>query len=574
MLLVFAFVLSLFAGRLFQVQGVEGAAYSQEAIGKRTQQRALPAVRGQIVDRDGVALATSVQAYDVEADPTNVKDADLVGRSLAPIIGVPAAQITAKIVAAQEKNKTAKKPSRYLQLAQRLGPTVRSKVYALKAEQRSGITLRSTTTRAYPSGAVGANIVGFLRNDGTPGAGLEVKLDDVLRGSDGREVFEGAKGGAIMPTGTETITPAVDGKDVQLTIDRDIQWKAQQAIAAQVKASKADWGSVVVLDTKTGEVYAMANSPTLDPNHRSSNPATYVNQAVADAFEPGSTSKVMTVSSAINEGTTTPSTVYTVPDQIHMSDKTFHDDETHRTWHPTTTGILAKSSNVGTIEISTKLAPATLEGYIRKFGLGAKPGTGLEGETGGIFAASADWSGSQRWTIAFGQGIAGSLLQMAGVYQTLANGGVRVPPTVVEATTDAGGDFVRTPAPKPVRVVTAGTAKKMMSMMEAVTYEGGTGKNAIIDGYRVAGKTGTAWIPKNGGYCRSCYQSSFIGVVPADKPRLVVAVTISNPHTGSHFGGTIAAPVFKEVGAFALSTLNIPPSGSTSPVPNFGDVRK
>lgn len=578
MVLAFGFVLSLFAGRLFQVQGVQGPAYAQEGVSSRTQTRTLHAVRGEITDRHGVALATSVQAYDVVVDPENVKYPSLVAESVAPIIGLKASAVHQKITDAQAKNAVLKskgeRPSRYLLLAQRLSASVRSKIIALKEKEKGGITLTSTSVRAYPSGAVGANMIGYLKPDGDASAGLEFKLDTVLKGTDGKEVYENGSG-AVMPTGTETLTSAVDGRDVQLTIDRDVQWRAQKAIATAARKSKADWASVTMLDIKTGEVYALANSPTFDPNNRTSNLAAYTNQAVASVYEPGSTSKVMTMAAALEEGVVTPSTPFTVPDHMKMSDKVFHDDETHRTWHPTVTGILAKSSNVGTIQVASRMSPSILEGYIRKFGFGSKPGTGLQGEENGLLAPSAEWSGSQRWTIAFGQGIAGTLIQTAGVYQTLANGGVRIPPSVVKATTDAQGNLVpNTPVNKPVRVVSAKTAKQMMSMMEAVTYEGGTGKYAVIDGYRTAGKTGTAQIPGCHGYCAGKFQSSFVGVFPADKPRLVIAVTISNPKTGSHFGGTIAAPVFKELGAFAAATLDIPPSGSTSPKPDFGDVRK
>ncbi|RZS82924.1 peptidoglycan synthetase FtsI [Motilibacter rhizosphaerae] len=577
MLLAFLFLVSLVAGRLFEVQGVEGPAYAQDAFHDRLVKQPLPAVRGDITDRHGVALATNVLAYDVIADPTIVKDPARVGAALAPILHEPAADITGQITRVQQRNagKPLKEQSRYAPLAQRQPPAVRAQIAALPAQDRSGVQLRTTSKRTYPSGSIGANVVGHVRTDGTAAAGLEYMLDGVLKGVDGTARYERApQSTAVMPTGTETVKEPVDGAAVKLTLDRDIQWRAQEAIAAQVKASDADWGSVIALDVKTGQVYAMANSPTYDPNdYRHAASAAFTDQAVASSFEPGSTSKVMTVASALQEGVVTPSKVFTVPYTKKMSDKLFHDDEPHRVWHPTVTGILAKSSNVGTIQIANLMSPATLYSYLQKFGIGTKPQTGLQGEAAGILAKYTEWSGSQRYTVAFGQGLATSLLQVADVYQTLANGGVRIPPTVVQSVTKADGTPVPLAPRTPVRVVDPQVAKQMMSMMEAVTYEGGTGKYATIPGYRVAGKTGTAQVPGCGGYCQGKYQSSFVGVVPADNPRLVVAVTISVPKKGSHFGGTIAAPVFNQVASFALQTLDIPPSGTTSPKPDFGDVR-
>jgi len=577
--LAFGFVLSLVAGRLFEVQGVEGPAYAQAALRDRETTHTLTAQRGEIVDRHGVALATDTLAYDVSADPTEVVDPARVAAALARILPVPAADLQARIAGAQQKNKTRSKPIRWVSLAQRQPTPVRQEIQDLPAQDRSGVIVSKTTKRIYPSDSVASNIIGYLQPDGQPGAGLELELNNVLAGKDGKEIYEQAPGSnAVMPTGTETITEPVDGSDVQLTIDRDLQWKAQEAITAQVKASKADWGSVIVEDAKTGEIYALANSPGYDPNNYTKYgkvTGAFTDQAVASNFEPGSTSKVMTVASAIEQHLVTPTTVFTVPDQLKRAGRTFHDDEPHGVWHPTVTGILAKSSNVGTIQIAERMSVASQYAFLKKFGIGDPPATGLQGEENGILAPYQDWSSSQRYTIAFGQGVATTLLQVAEVYQTLANGGVRLAPTVVKSITGPDGkSHPGTPARNPVRVVSPSTAAQLMQMMEAVTYEGGTGKNAVIPGYRVAGKTGTAWIPKNGGYCRSCYQSSFAGVVPADNPRLVVVVTISSPRQGSHFGGTIGAPVFKQVASFALSTFGIAPSGTTSPKPNFGNVGK
>ncbi|NHC45566.1 peptidoglycan D,D-transpeptidase FtsI family protein [Motilibacter aurantiacus] len=562
------FILSLFAGRLFQLQGVEASQYAAEAVDKRmTNPRVLPAVRGEILDRHGVALATSVEAYDVVANPQNVEEPAVTAKAVAPLLGLEPAKMQADI----EERKA--KKSKYLRLKQRVTPQLRATIRELDPTERAGIEFIKTSRRTYPADSVAANVVGFVERDGDTGrAGLELSMDSVLAGTDGKAEYEAAKG-TQLPTGAAAIVEPVDGRDVVTTIDRDIQWVAQSAIAAKVKEARADWGSVVVMDAKTGEVYAMATAPTFNPNTYYKAPAAALgNYPVSANYEPGSTAKVMTVAAAIEEGKVEPMTRLTVPDHIGRAGEVFHDDEPHPTWQPTVTGVLAKSSNVGTIQIAERMSARTLDSYLRKFGMGSKPGTGLPGEENGLFPPVEDWSGSTRHTVAFGQGLAGTLLQQASVYQTLANGGVRVAPSVVKAT--VGPDGTQTPqtSGKGTRVVSAGTASEVMKMMEAVVLEGGTGIHAAIPGYRVAGKTGTAQIAGCGGYCAGKFQASFVGVVPADKPRLVVAVTLHYPKRISHFGGVLGAPVFKEVASFALQTLGVPPTGARSPKLNLGNV--
>ncbi len=373
-----------------------------------------------------------------------------------------------------------------------------------------------------------------------------------------------------MPTADSTETPAVPGSDFELTIDRDIQWAAQNAITEQVKESKADRGYVIVQDTRTGQILAMANSPGFDPNDLSqANPNALGNAALQDAYEPGSTAKVMSMAAVLEQNVATPATHVVVPNRLHRGDRLFKDDINHPTWYLTLNGVLAKSSNIGTILATGQLGRTQQESnrvlysYLRKFGLGSYTGLDFPGETKGILAPPDQWSTSQQFTIPFGQGVSLNALQAASVYSTIANGGVRVEPTLIRGTKGADGRFTPVADPKKTRVVSAKTAKTLAKMLESVVDdEEGTGTKARIPGYRVAGKTGTAnrVDPATGRY--NGYTSSFAGFAPADNPRITVYCAIQNATKGSYFGGQICGPIYKEVMEFALKTLQVPPTGA------------
>jgi cell division protein FtsI (penicillin-binding protein 3) len=373
-----------------------------------------------------------------------------------------------------------------------------------------------------------------------------------------------------VPTAGSTETPAVPGSDVELTIDRDIQWAAQNAITEQVKKSRADRGYVIVQDTRTGQVLAMANSPGFDPNDLSKASSVNMgNAALQDAYEPGSTAKVMSMAAVLEQGVATPLTHVIVPNRLHRGDRLFKDDIDHETWYLTLNGVLAKSSNIGTILATGQLgktqaqANQVLYSYLRKFGLGRYSGLDFPGETKGILAPPGKWSTSQQYTIPFGQGVSLNAMQAASVYSTIANGGVRVEPTLVRGTKGPDGRFTPVAKPKETRVVSAKTAKTLAQMLESVVDDQeGTGTKARIPGYRVAGKTGTAnrVDPATGRY--KGYTSSFAGFAPADKPRITVYCAIQNATSGSYFGGQICGPVYKKVMEFALKTLQIPPTGA------------
>ncbi|MFE7772307.1 peptidoglycan D,D-transpeptidase FtsI family protein [Streptomyces sp. NPDC057445] len=573
-----------FVVRLLQVQAVDAGTYAAMADKNRYLSHKLAAERGEITDRSGIALATSVDAYDITADPkmftpeeSKAPDApEQAAALLAPILGKPAAELANKLKAPR---------SRYTVLARRQTPQVWNQIKDLKnvfaekaradkagggpgANVLAGVFRETSSKRVYPNGDLAAGILGYVNAEGRGAGGLESMLDHDLAGKDG-EITYAQSGGRRVPTAGTRETPAVPGSDIELTIDRDIQWAAQKAIAQQVRSSKADRGYVVVQNTRTGEILAMANAPGFDPNDISqANAAAMGNAALQDVYEPGSTSKVMSMAAVLEEGAATPGTHVTVPNRLHRGDRLFHDDIDHPTWHLTLNGVLAKSSNIGTILATGQLgdtqakANKVLHSYLRKFGVGRPTGLDYPGESAGILAEPQHWSTSQQYTIPFGQGLSVNAVQAASVYSTIANGGVRIEPTLVRGTTGPDGRFTPAAAPGKTRVVSGKTARTLATMLESVVGdEEGTGNRARIPGYRVAGKTGTAnrVDPELGRY--KGYTASFAGFAPADDPRITVYCAIQNPTKGSYFGGQICGPIYKKVMEFALKTQQVAPTG-------------
>ncbi|WP_454316484.1 penicillin-binding transpeptidase domain-containing protein [Streptomyces phaeoluteigriseus] len=581
--LALTLVLIAFVVRLLQVQAVDAGTYAAKAEQNRYVGQILAAERGEITDRSGVALASSEDAYDITADPTMFAPGQLkigdgpeqAAALLAPILGQEQSALVKKL-------RPANANARYAKLAGRQTPQVWKQIkdlksaLATKAESDpatvnvlAGVFSVPSSKRVYPNGELAAGILGWVNAEGKGGGGIEQQLNTTLAGKDGK-IRYAQSGGRQVPTAGSTETPAVPGSDVELTIDRDIQWAAQNAISEQVKESRADRGYVIVQDTRTGEILALANSPGFDPNDLSSaNADALGNAALQDAYEPGSTAKVMSMAAVLEENAATPLTHVTVPNRLHRGDRLFQDDIDHATWYLTLNGVLAKSSNIGTILATGQLgktqaqANQTLYSYLRKFGIGGYTGLDFPGETKGILAAPADWSTSQQYTIPFGQGVSINALQAASVYSTIANGGVRVEPSLVRGTKGPDGRFTPAEAPQKTRVVSQKTAKTLAQMLESVVDDReGTGTKARIPGYRVAGKTGTAnrVDPATGKY--RGYTSSFAGFAPADNPRVTVYCAIQNATEGGYFGGQICGPIFKKVMEFSLKTLQIPPTGA------------
>jgi cell division protein FtsI (penicillin-binding protein 3) len=528
------------------------------ALKSRLSVVAVPALRGDITASNGDVLATSVARVNVTADQTAVltykKKVNGVSvtvgvagaaADLAPILGKSLAQLSTTLTGVR----------RFVYVDKDISLPAWGKIQALGIP---GIYSEATSKRSYPTSSAAASLVGWVGADGSAGGGLELLLNKQLQGRPGVTTYEQSRDGRTITTGEQQITPAVPGLDVQLTIDSDLQWFAQNAIAQKVNETKALSGTVVVMNVKTGQLAAVASYPSFDPNNIAKATGNLNNNAFGEAFEPGSTAKVMTAAAAIQEGVATAATPVAVPDRLARADQSFRDSHEHGLENLTFAGVIAQSSDIGTMMVGEKVPPATLEKYFRSFGVGQPTGVNFPGETPGIFAKSQNWSGSQRYTVMYGQGLSVNAIQDAGVFQTVANGGLRVPPSLVASTTSADGTVT------PVRVISPSTATTLSQMLEFVVSDNGTAVAATIPGYRVAGKTGTAdRVGANGRY--SGYTASFIGFAPADKPEFVVAVILQNPLNGI-YGGAVAAPVFKDVMTYVLQEFGIPPTGTPPPV--------
>jgi cell division protein FtsI (penicillin-binding protein 3) len=398
---------------------------------------------------------------------------------------------------------------------------------------------------------------------------VEQRFQTQLAGTDGQRRVEVGSGGNPIPSGIDESTAAVNGSTVTLTLDEDLQYVTEQRLAKACSDGATDRASAVVLDVHTGRIAAMGSCPGYDPAHyNETDPNLLGNAAVSDVFEPGSVMKAVSLSAVLEKGIATPDTVLTVPGHIQAGDVVVRDATDHAPIAWTVTGILAHSSNIGTIMLTRQLGNATLEQYLRAFGIGQKTGVELPGESAGILQGSADWTESRAANVPIGQGVSVTTLQMASIYQTIANGGVRIPPRIVSSVTAADGKVTQEPAPQPTRVISASTASQMAYMLESVTSAHGTAPGAAVDGFRVAGKTGTAQRanPACGCYDGGGYVTTFVGFAPADDPQYVVAVDLERP-TSSAEGGEVAAPVFHDIMSYALTAGGIVPSGT--PTPDF-----
>lgn len=551
-LFVIAIVLVVLAGRLVQLQGLESTAYAAKAEQQRLRKVDLAAARGAIVDRNGLTLAMNVDARAIYADPKLVQDPAKTAADLAVLLHVPAADLEPRL----------RRDARFVYLARGLDPAVARAVIAAKIP---GIGALPETKRVYPNGGLGAAVVGFVGRDGAGLGGVEYALDRDLRGKAGREYVEEDTQGRQIPAGEHRVDPPVPGVTQVLTLDRDIQWEAENVLADQVAKTHAKSGQILVMDVRTGELLALAVAPSFDPNDPSAALPQYRgNPALSTVYEPGSVNKVITAAAALEGGLLTPDSTVVVPPSVRVGNHTFGDAHAHGTEQLTFTGVLAESSNIGTIEIAQRVGKDRLYEYLRRFGLGEKTGIRFPGESGGLLPQPQDWWSTAMGTIPIGQGVAATSLQVAAAYAAVANGGVRVQPSLVKGSLDAQGRLHPAPAPHRTRAISAVTAKTITTMLEAVVSKDGTAPMAAIDGYRVAGKTGTARKVRADGRGYSGYVASFVGFAPADAPRLVVEVVLDDPVP--IYGGLVSAPVFRTVMGFALGALHIPPTGRPSPV--------
>lgn len=562
MLLAVLFVLSIFAAQLFRIQAFDASATQAAALDKRSIKYVVPALRGQILDTDGQVLADSLERYTVVADPTAVKEYTVkvdgrrtkVGVSraaslLAPLLELDSSRLTSLFTRAD---------TRYVVIKHDVNPTVMREIRSLGIP---GIAGERTARRVYPAGMASGQLVGYVRQtDQTAGGGVEQMLDSTLAGSPGAVVAEQARDGHIIPGSQRVDTEAVNGRNVRLTIDADLQFYAHNALAKQVTAVGAESGTAVVMEVATGKIRAAASYPSFDPNDLTAARAEHLdNEAFNDAFEPGSTGKLMTMAAALEEKVVTPGTGVIVPNRLPRAGMQFKDHEDHEVLSFTATGVIAQSSNIGTILIGERVAPAAMEAYYRAFGVGTTTPVGFPGESSGLLDKGANWTGPKRYTVLFGQGYSVTAIQAAGVFQTIANGGVRMPASLVKGTVNDSGTFVPEAAQTGTRVVSPETARQLSRMLEEVTGEDGTASDARIPGFRVAGKTGTAdrYDEELGKY--NGFTASFIGYAPAEQPKYVVAVFIQKPTAGM-FGGALAGPVFNQVMTYLIHRDNEAPS--------------
>ncbi|MDO8731760.1 MAG: penicillin-binding protein 2 [Actinomycetota bacterium] len=553
LLIIATMAFSIFALRLVDLQVIKGPELASEALNQRLRTTELPATRGSILDTHGAPLAVTVEARNVTADQTLVTDPVAVGAALGPILGVEPSVLSIRLTGTR----------RHMYIAKDLSPKIWKQIEALRLP---GIFSEQTSRRIYPGNSLAANVVGFVGADGKGLGGLEYGMQDLLAGKAGTMTYERGAGGRVITTSDVSGSDATQGSDVQLTIDRDIQLIAQNQIVKQVKASRSDSGTVIVMDPRSGRILAMATAPTFDSNMAAAAPdAVRGNRALSDVYEPGSTSKVMTMAAIVDQGAANAGSAFTIPGQLKRGDKLFHDDVAHGIWHLTLAGILAKSSNIGTIIAAERIGGRKLYKYLKAFGIGEPTGINFPGESDGKVPAYRDWSPTSFPTIAFGQGLSVNAVQAASVFSTIANDGLRVAPQLVQAVVSPDGTVTPPPAPKTTQVVKAATAKQIRAMLEGVVGKGGTAPLAAIPGYRVGGKTGTAqYVDPRCGCYNGGVVASFIGMAPADNPQLVVSVSLINPRVG-RFGGQLAAPVFRRVMTYALQVRHIPPTGTTAP---------
>ncbi len=546
--------------RLVWLQGMDTAGYALAASDEKREFVTLHAARGSIVDRNGTPLAYTADAKDIVADPTMIKAADRMSYAamLSPLVGKSVSTIETQLTSA----------SHYALLGTALSPAVAKQVedLSLGGKPLAGIFSQATLQRLYPGQTVGSNVVGLVQSDGVGAAGIEYSYDSLLRGTDGSISYQKDSVGDINPAGPIKRKAAMDGGTVKLTIDQDLQYIVQKYLDQSVQQSKARGGQVTVLDRRTGQVLAMASSGAFNPQDPSTVKAGQsLDPNVQQVFEPGSANKIVTMTAAVDKGLITPRTVITVPDSIDSGGITVHD----AWWHPvqkfTATGVLAESSNVGTLMIAQRVGKPTFDDYLKRFGLGQQTGIELPGESAGLLPELSQWSDATFANLPIGQGVAMTSLQLASMYQTVANDGLRIPPRIVSSVTQPDGSVRVTDPPAGVQVMSPTTAKTVRTMLESVTLKGGTGTKAAIPGYRIAGKTGTAQQPdpKTGQYSDSVYWDTFAGMAPADDPRFVISIMIDNPAHGLE-GGDVAAPLFHHIASYELSTAKIAPSGSLS----------
>jgi len=556
-----AMVVSVFAVRLFQLQGLDAATYAEKARAVGAVQELLPATRGSILDRNGTPLAESLDGSMIVADPTKTgDDAAAIATILTDRLGV-------SYIETVENLRWPDTKFRYI--ARRVPTTKATEVVEeLSDLGYKGLDIRRDPVRSYPAKDVAANIVGYVNGLGEAAGGAEQLFNPLLSGEDGSATYD-IGGGNRVPLGDNSTTEPVDGEDLTLTLDRDLQWYTQRVLRQTVEDVGGKSGVIVVMDSRTGELLALADHPTYDPTTTVQRKiGRLASKAFRDVYEPGSVQKVLTMAALLDAGLVEQQTELKVPGSLKSSDKEISDHWEHGLVRLTLSGVLAKSSNIGTVMAARQMPERALYRYLRAFGLGSRTGIPGYGESAGMLTPWQEWLEINRDNIAFGQGLAVNAVQMAAAINTVANGGVYVQPSIVlgKATTHSG-EVTGSSVAEQRRVVSEEAARQTTEMMELVTDpEEGTAPQAGIEGYRVAGKTGTAQMvdPACGCYSGEKFTVSFSGFAPADDPRFTVYVVVHEPTNGGSGGGT-GGPAFRKIMAYLLQKYAVPPSGSEPP---------
>ncbi len=546
-------LLAVVVGKLVYIQGVQHERFEKLAVGQVRRTIPLAASRGSILDRNGRDLALSIDRTTVYGDPSLVEDPLVAARALSPVLRQPVKALQAQLT----------KPGRFVYLARKVDDATAKSVKDL---QLSGIALTTEAARKRPAAELASPLIGSVGVDNEGLAGLEHQYEETLAGRPGSIIVDAARGGddthlRRIASGEKTVNPSVAGNDLELTIDRGLQYEAERLLAAKIAETRSLGGLALVMNTQTGEVLAMANltaqkrgGPVVQSTR---------NTSVTDVYEPGSVNKLITLTAAIEDGAVKVTDRWSVPDRLKVGNHVFSDHDPHAAAFWTPTDIMRESSNIGTIQIAQRLGRQRLAEYLTAFGFGTKTGIDFPGETKGLLRPVAQWYSTDIGSIPIGQGVSVSALQMLAAYNAVANGGQYVAPRLVRATIDSRGERRAAAGARTRRAVSRTTASAITAMLEEVV-ESGTGTLAQVPGYRVAGKTGTARKPAPGGtgYIDGAYVSSFAGFVPADRPAITVMVMLDEPTP--IYGGIVAAPVFSELARAVLREFRIAPSSTSA----------
>ncbi|WP_431231603.1 peptidoglycan D,D-transpeptidase FtsI family protein [Mycolicibacterium psychrotolerans] len=573
--IVIFLALGVAATQLFNLQVPQAAGLRAEAASQLKVTDVEKAVRGSIVDRNFDKLAFTIEARALTFQPAKIRKQLTEAKEKSPAAPDPDKRLTqiATEVAGKLNNnpdaatllKKLRSNETFVYLARAVDPAIANAIIKKFPE----IGAERQDLRQYPGGALAANIVGGIDWDGHGLLGLEDSMDSRLSGTDGSITYDRGSDGVVIPGSYRNKHDAVNGSTVQLTLDDDIQFYVQQQVQMAKDASGAKDVSAVVLDAKTGEVLAMSNDNTFDPSQDigRQQDKQLGNLPVTSPYEPGSVNKIVTASSVIEYGLSNPDEVLQVPGSINMGGVTVGDAWSHGVMPYTTTGVFGKSSNVGTLMLAQRIGPERYYDMLGKFGLGQRTNVGLPGESSGLVPPIDQWSGSTFSNLPIGQGLSMTLLQMTGMYQAIANDGMRIPPRIVKATVAADGTRTEEPQPAGIRVVSPETARTVRNMFRAIVqrdpmgYQQGTGAPAAVDGYQIAGKTGTAQQinPACGCYYSDVYWITFAGMAPADDPRYVIGIMMNNPQRNPDgTPGHSAAPLFHNIAAWLLQRQNVP----------------